>query len=148
MIKVKALVADDSKVMRGIVMTTLRGSQLAEFEFIEAENGEEALEKFNPNEIDMVFIDWNMPKMTGVDFTRKARGKAGAQDTPIVLVTSEKAMGKMEMALDEAGASAYVCKPFTSEDIVRKIGKFIEMIGEKKQKTSRGGFFGKLLGGG
>jgi two-component system, chemotaxis family, chemotaxis protein CheY len=146
--KVCALVVDDSKVMRGIVVSTVNSSQLAEFEFIEAESGEDALSKFDPATIDIIFTDWNMPKMTGLDFVKEVRKRTGGEEVPIIMVTSEKAMGKMEQALDEAGASAYICKPFTSEDVVRALSKFIEDIAQKKQKASKGGFFGKLLGGG
>jgi two-component system chemotaxis response regulator CheY len=144
--KVRVLIADDSKVMRGIIMTTLQNSKLAEFEFTEAEDGEMALTKFNPTEIDIMFVDWNMPKLNGIDFVRKARGRPGANDTPIVMVTSEKSLGKMEVALDEAGANEYICKPFTSEDFIRKIAKFIDEISLRKQKSAGGGFFSKILG--
>ncbi len=145
--KIRILIADDSKVMRGIVMSTVNSSQLAEFEFVEAENGEDAASKFDPATIDMVFTDWNMPKASGVDFVKEVRRRPGGESTPIIMVTSEKAMGKMEQALDEAGADAYICKPFTSEDVVRTLSKFIDDITQRKQKAAKGGFFGKLMGG-
>ncbi len=145
--KIQALVVDDSKVMRGIIVSTVNSSQLAEFEFIEADSGEDALAKFDPAAIDIVFTDWNMPKMSGVDFVKEVRKRPGGDVTPIIMVTSEKAMGKMEVALDEAGANAYICKPFTTDDVVRALSKFIEEINQRKQK-GKGGFFGKLLGGG
>jgi two-component system, chemotaxis family, chemotaxis protein CheY len=145
--KIRVLIADDSKVMRGIVMSTVNSSQLAEFEFVEAENGEDAADKFDPATIDMVFTDWNMPKVNGVDFVKEVRRRPGGENTPVIMVTSEKAMGKMEQALDEAGADAYICKPFTSEDVVRTLSKFIDDITQRKQKSTKGGFFGKLMGG-
>jgi two-component system chemotaxis response regulator CheY len=146
--KVNVLVVDYSRVMRGIIMSTLSSSQLAEFEFIEAEDGEEALKKFNPASIDLVLIDWNMPKISGIDFTKEIRKRPDGENVPIVMVTSEKSLGKLEQALDEAGASAYICKPFTTEDFIRVLGKFIDEISQRKQKDSRPGFFNKLLGGG
>ena len=71
--KIRALVVDDSRSMRRIVMKGLRHAQLAEFDFQEAVDGDDALEKFNPEEYDIVFIDWNMPKMNGIDVVRKIR---------------------------------------------------------------------------
>jgi two-component system chemotaxis response regulator CheY len=69
MSKIKALVVDDSKIMRSQVKRALSQISIAEFEFEEAMDGEDALEKFN-EEIEILFVDWNMPKMTGVEFTR------------------------------------------------------------------------------
>ena len=88
MSKIKALVVDDSKIMRSQVKRALSQISIAEFEFEEAMDGEDALEKFN-DEIEMLFVDWNMPKMTGVEFTRAIRDK-GYNDIPIIMVTAEK----------------------------------------------------------
>jgi two-component system chemotaxis response regulator CheY len=70
---IRALVIDDSKVMRSMVMQSLQKTRLADFEFIEAQDGADALEKFDPDEIDIVFADWNMPNMSGIDFVREVR---------------------------------------------------------------------------
>lgn len=127
--EVKALIADDSKVMRMMVMNNLREAELASFEFVQAEDGQEAFEKYEEEEdIDILFLDWNMPKMTGIEIVRKVRELD--EDIPIVMVTSEKAMGKMMEAIDEAGADAYVCKPFTPGEFERKVGDLIERIEE------------------
>ena len=72
-ITIKALVIDDSRIMRSMVMDGLTKAKLAQFEFVEAEDGEDALAKFNPDQIHIAFVDWNMPKMSGVDFVRKVR---------------------------------------------------------------------------
>ena len=67
---IKALVVDDSRSMRRIVMKGLQKAQVAEWDFDEAEDGEDALAKFDPEVYDMLFIDWNMPKMNGIDVVR------------------------------------------------------------------------------
>src|SRR5262249_23047727 len=122
-LQVKALVVDDSRVMRNMVMKSLTQSRLAEFEFVEAGDSAKALEKFNPQEIDIAFVDWNMPNMTGIEFVRQARAKGNTEHIPMIMVTSEKTMGKMEEALDQAGANAYICKPFTVEELQHKLTK-------------------------
>ena len=71
MSKVRALVIDDSQVMRNIVMQCLGRSGMGEFEFTEAGDGEEGLKKFSPANTDIVFVDWNMPVMTGIEFVRR-----------------------------------------------------------------------------
>jgi two-component system, chemotaxis family, chemotaxis protein CheY len=143
--KLRALVVDDSKVMRAMVMESLRKTCLAEFEFTEAVDGADALGKFNPKKVDMAFVDWNMPNMSGVDFVREARAMGHTEHIPIIMVTSEKTIGKMEEALDSAGANAFISKPFTVEYMIQKLGPVIESL---EKKGSGGGFLSKLVGGG
>jgi two-component system, chemotaxis family, chemotaxis protein CheY len=151
MLQLKALVIDDSRVMRNMVMQNLLKTHIAEFEFEEASDGADGLAKFKPDEHDVCFVDWNMPNMTGVEFVRKARAVPGASNTIMVMVTSEKSMGKIEEALDEAGANAYVCKPFTPEDMTLKLKKLLDALEARLLKAqepapSSGGLFGKLFG--
>ena len=145
--KLRALVIDDSRVMRSMVMQTLRQTGLADFEFTEAEDGADAVSKFSPKNIDIVFADWNMPNMTGIDFVRKVRASGKTDHIPIIMVTSEKTMDKMDTALDKAGANAYICKPFSVQDLERKIGKLVKEVEDRQQKSGGGGFFSKLVGG-
>ena len=94
--KLNTLVVDDSRVMRTVVMQALTKSGLAEFLFFEAEDGEDALETFAFQSIDIAFVDWNMPKMTGIEFVRKARAREKSNHIPIIMVTSERAVGKVQ----------------------------------------------------
>jgi len=150
MLQLKALVIDDSRVMRNMVMQNLLKARLAEFEFVEASDGADGLTKFNPAEFDVCFVDWNMPNMTGIDFVSQARTVPGAENTIMVMVTSEKSMGKIEEALDSAGASAYICKPFTPEDLDMKLRKLFDELEAKllkeQQPAPSGGLLGKLFG--
>lgn len=159
----KALVIDDSGVMRKMVMKSLTEAKLAEFSFVEAEDGRDALDKLKANEIDIAFVDWNMPNMTGVDFVREVRKEEKINDTegiPLVMVTSEKTMGKMQEALDEAGADGFISKPFTVQEMQVKLKKHIDKAALLRSRRNRakqavaaapaqasgGGWFGKLFG--
>ena len=136
---VRALVVDDSGIMRKMVMRSLKETELAEFTFVEAEDGVDALQKFDPDEIDMVFADWNMPNMTGIELVRMIRETC--EDIPIVMITTESTMAKVEEALDSAGADGYVVKPFTPDVLTKKLTPLFERMaagGDSK------GFFGKL----
>jgi two-component system chemotaxis response regulator CheY len=159
-VKLKALVVDDSGVMRKMVMKNLTDAQLADFQFVEAVDGADALTKFDPNEFHIAFIDWNMPNMTGIDLVRKIRALDDVEHVGLVMVTSEKTMGKIQEALDEAGADAFISKPFTVEELQHKLKKVVEKVsvaalrrarqqreqGEQEEETASGGFFGKLFG--
>jgi two-component system chemotaxis response regulator CheY len=144
--KLKAMVVDDSKVMRLMVMKSLRQTNLADFEFEEAEDGAVALGKFKESPADIMFVDWNMPNMSGIELVHELRKDSNHPKVPIVMVTSEKTMGKIEEAMDSAGANGYICKPFTVEQLQQKLGKIID---ETEPVSSKGGkgLFGKLMGG-
>jgi two-component system chemotaxis response regulator CheY len=145
--KLKALVVDDSRVMRSMIIQSLRKTELAEFEFVEAEDGSDALGKFSPKNTDIMFVDWNMPKLTGIDFVRKVRATGKTAHIPIVMVTSEKSMGKIQEALDEAGADDYITKPFTVDEMSRKLSRLIAAMPAARTEESPG-LFGRLFGGG
>jgi two-component system chemotaxis response regulator CheY len=113
---------------------------------VEAEDGEDALSKFDADNIDVAFVDWNMPRMTGIDFVRQVRALGNTDHIAMVMVTSEKTMGKIEEALDEAGANAYICKPFTAEDLVRKLQPLFEEIAASRGESGSETFLGRLFG--
>lgn len=150
--KLRALVVDDSRIMRRMVMDAVSKTNVATFEFTEAEDGADALGKFDPSSIDIIFADWNMPKMSGIEFVHKVRTMRNTENIAILMVTSEKTMGKMEIALDKAGADDYVCKPFTVEEMQRKVARVMTKIQARAQqpledKKPAGGFFSKLMQG-
>ncbi len=146
--KLRALVMDDSRIMRKMVMESLLQTELSEFQFTEAMDGAEGLAKFDSAHFDILFVDWNMPNMSGIDFVRKIRSMPNTAHIPIVMVTSEKTMGKVMDALDNAGANEYICKPFTVEELSRKLKPLIQRIVTKSAATKpekQSGFFSKLV---
>lgn len=150
--KLRALVVDDSRIMRRMVMDAVIKTNVATFEFTEAEDGADALGKFDPSAIDIIFADWNMPRMSGIEFVHKVRTMRNTQNIAILMVTSEKTMGKMEIALDKAGADDYVCKPFTVEEMQRKVARVMTKIQARAQQPPEdrkpaGGFFSKFMQG-
>lgn len=142
MASIKALVVDDSKVMRLMVMRALNRMSDVVWEYVEANDGAEALDLFNQNPIEIAFVDWNMPNMPGIEFVRQVRAIGGNDHIPLVMVTSEKTVARIEEALSDAGANAYICKPFTDEEVASKIGPFVQFIRENQQPS---GFLSGLL---
>lgn len=138
---IHALIVDDSGIMRKMVMRTLREANLADFTFTEAGDGVEALEKFDPKTMDMLFVDWNMPNMNGIDLIRKIRSTE-KHHTPIVMITTESTMGKMDEAMNEVNVDKYIAKPFTAEGLQKRLGPVFEQMGKSRKKSK--GFFGKL----
>lgn len=115
----KVLIVDDSRAIRRILGTTIR--ELG-FEVAEASNGQEALERLEDMDqpVRFMLVDWNMPKMNGLDFVLKVRENKRFEESSILMVTTETAVDQMVKALD-AGANEYVMKPFTKEIIEDKL---------------------------
>ncbi|SRR5690554_3236298 len=138
--EIQALVVDDSGIMRKLVIRSLLESKLAQFMFTEAKDGADALEAFKSNPIDMIFVDWNMPNMNGIDFVKEVR-KIEKDHVPVVMITTESTMGKIDEALNTAGIDCFIVKPFTAETLQVKLGPLFDKLTEPKKS---GGFFSKL----
>ena len=114
----KALVIDDSRVMRRIVSGILAD---VGFETVEAADGSEALDQLMENpDVTLCCIDWNMPVMTGYEFVVEARKRDEWRDITLMMVTTEGEQDQIVRAL-AAGAHEYVIKPFTPGIIVDKL---------------------------
>ena len=108
----KILVTDDSRVMRQIVIRTLRQAGYDDHDIIQAEDGREAFTLVGSEKPDLVLSDWNMPEMTGIECLEALRA-AGSQ-VPFGFVTSEGSPEMREKAAN-AGALFLIAKPFTEE---------------------------------
>lgn len=118
----RVLVADDSKVMRQIVIRTLRQAGYGDWDVIEASDGAEALELALAQQPDLVLSDWNMPEMTGIDLLRKLN--ASGADIPLGFVTSEGSTQMRDLAAAE-GALFLIAKPFTPDVFRSTIDPFL-----------------------
>lgn len=114
----KILIVDDSKAMRSIVLRTLRQAGYESHTFLEAQNGGEALKMIRESVPDLVFSDWNMPEMSGIDLLKAVR--ADNIQVAFGFVTSESS-GEIMKAATDAGAKFFVTKPFTPEAFQKAI---------------------------
>jgi two-component system, chemotaxis family, chemotaxis protein CheY len=116
----RALIVDDSSIMRKIVERSLRQAGM-EFEQIrEASNGAEALAILDRSAMDLVVCDINMPIMDGVEFLRRLKEVPTAKNVPVVMITTEAGEAKAIQALS-AGARGYIRKPFTAEQVKEQV---------------------------
>ncbi|HET9140539.1 response regulator [Actinophytocola sp.] len=118
----KILVADDSRVMRQIVIRTLRQADFGDHEIIEAPDGAAAFETVGAEKPDLVLSDWNMPGMTGIELLRALR--AGGNEVPFGFITSESSEEMAKMATD-AGALFLIVKPFTADIFREQLGSLL-----------------------
>ncbi len=112
----KALVVDDSAVMRKVLIGALGRANITDVD--QASDGQEAVKAAEAADYDLVLMDWNMPNMLGIDAVKAIR--ANGKKMPIIMVTTEAEKSRVVDAL-KAGATNYVIKPFEPATIVSKI---------------------------
>jgi two-component system chemotaxis response regulator CheY len=113
----KFLVVDDSATMRRIVINSLQ--RIGFHDTIEAGDGQEALAKFDSS-VKFVITDWNMPNMTGTEFTKVLRSREDGKHVPVLMVTARSVKEDILTAM-EAGVNNYIVKPFTPAVLKEKI---------------------------
>jgi len=121
----KVMAVDDASIMRRIIGRTV---QEMGGEFLEAENGKQAIDVLaaHPGEVNLIFMDWNMPVMTGFEALQQIKSNPATKDIPIVMATTEAGKADILKAIS-AGASAYIVKPFQKETLVAKIKEIMNL---------------------
>ena len=125
--KIRALIVDDSSVMRKIVERSLRQAGIELEKVLEASNGSEALSALHENAVDLILCDINMPVMDGLEFVRAAATVPNAKGVPIVMITTEGSESHVVQALT-AGARGYIRKPFTPDQVKEHV---LPVLGRK-----------------
>lgn len=117
---IRALIVDDSSVMRKIVERSLRQAGIDLTLVLEAGNGAEALGVLKENRVDLILCDINMPVMDGLEFVKQLSTVENAKDMPVVMITTEGSESHVVQALS-CGARGYIRKPFTPEQVKRHV---------------------------
>ena len=114
------LIVDDSAAIRKILQRVLRQAEIPIGTVYEAGDGVEALEMLKKQTVGLILTEINMPKMDGLEFLTRVRAELAWQSLPIIMVSTEGTHAKVLEAV-ERGASGYVRKPFTAEQIKEKL---------------------------
>ena len=114
---IKILIADDDPDIRDILKLTLAEGN---YEVIEARDGEEALKIIRSKPLDLVLLDYKMPKMDGRQLCNLIKRDLLLQHLPIIMVTGK---GEISDKIDgiDAGADDYVVKPFEPKELLARI---------------------------
>ncbi|MFQ6614528.1 MAG: response regulator [Fidelibacterota bacterium] len=114
----KILIAEDSPTMRRIIHNSLRtiGFQ----DVTEAENGQDAWQKLQDKQVDLVITDWNMPEMNGAQLVGKLRSSDQYKKTPIIMITT-RGMKEDVFTAIKLGVNGYIVKPFSPDDLKTRI---------------------------
>jgi two-component system phosphate regulon response regulator PhoB len=103
------LIADDEDALRALVRVTLDSGRFA---IVEAVDGIEALRLARLHRPDLVFLDWAMPGLSGLEVVRRLRADPATKHLTIVMLTARAQEFDRTAALD-VGVDAYITKPFS-----------------------------------
>jgi two-component system chemotaxis response regulator CheY len=115
------LIVDDSASLRQVVSMTLKSDG---YDVIEACDGQDALGKLTGQKVHLIISDVNMPVMDGITFVREVKKNASYKFTPVIMLTTEATEEKKRMGQD-AGAKAWVVKPFQPQQMLAAVGKLV-----------------------
>ena len=116
----KVLIADDFTEVTRFIRYCLKNIGFTNIR--EADSGKAVLRALKKEKYDLIFCDWNMPDMSGMEVLKKIRSDDELKDIPFIMVTA-KAEEEKILAAIKAGISDYILKPFTAETINEKLDK-------------------------
>lgn len=126
------LSVDDVQLIRKMIQGTVEalGGSL-----LEASNGMEGLAVLEKNagNVDLILLDWNMPKMNGFEFLSSVKSNNRFKHIPVIMSTTENEKDKIIKAI-QAGASNYLVKPFTEQELAKKIMDCLGLVYERINK--------------
>lgn len=112
------LVVDDQQPMRKTIAYILRQAGIKNIAF--AEDGEQAWIAINQGLVDVMLLDWNMPRMSGLELLTRVRRSETFARLPVVMITAE-ANEEHVMAAINAGVTNYIVKPFAPKTLLHKL---------------------------
>jgi two-component system chemotaxis response regulator CheY len=116
----RVLIVDDSPAMRAFVRRVVEMSGFEAGTYFEAGNGEEAIEVLNNDWVDVILSDINMPKMNGEQFLRYLEADENLRTIPVIVVSTD-ATEQRRTQMMSLGASGYVRKPFSPEELRQEL---------------------------
>ena len=125
---IRILVVDDATFIRDMVKKHLRET-IPGVEVYEAVDGSRALAAMKSQTMDLILSDWEMPNMSGEELLRAVRSSDQGAATPFVMISSRGDRNHVIKAV-ESGVSDYLTKPFTPEELLRKVFKQLKAVGK------------------
>ena len=117
----KILLVDDSASVRQVAGIALRR---AGYETLEASNGKEGLALLDGGKLNLIVSDVNMPVMNGIEFLKAVKQHPTPKFTPVIMLTTE-AGDDLKQQGREAGAKAWIVKPFQPQTLLDAVAKLI-----------------------
>jgi two-component system, chemotaxis family, chemotaxis protein CheY len=124
----KILIVDDSPTIRRMVKASLAPVNM---EFIDAASGLEAIEQLAVGDVKLMILDLNMPDMHGLEVLGFVRAHQKFQHLPVIVLTTRDDRDSRSAAT-QAGATAYLTKPFTPQSLLKEARAVLDAVAEIK----------------
>ena len=121
--KMKVLAVDDNRTNLHILQVFLK--KLGH-EVILAENGQQAIERFESDNPDLILLDIMMPKMSGYEVCERLKQNPASKNIPILMVTALNEMGDIEKAV-KAGADDFLTKPVHRLELTTRVRSLLRV---------------------
>lgn len=118
------LVAEDERDIRELITFTLN---FAGHTVIPAANGAEAVEKATASKPDLIMMDVRMPRMTGYEACRQIKTVEELKNIPVIFLSAKGQDEEVQTGI-EAGAVAYILKPFAPDELTRRVNEILEKV--------------------
>jgi len=122
----KIMVVEDEENIRKVIKKIL---EINAFEVLEARDGAEAMDIFYSEKIDLIILDWMLPKISGIEVLKMVREESSL---PILMLTA-KSQEDDEVEGLEVGANDYLKKPFSLKILITRVKKLLNLIGGRKR---------------
>jgi len=121
-----AMVVDDSITMRKVATRVLESHN---FEVVTAKDGVDATEQMQDRVPDLILLDIEMPRMDGYQVAEYVRADTRLRHIPIVMITSRAGKKHRERG-EQAGANAYLSKPYKESELIMEVTKLLSKKAE------------------
>ncbi len=132
---IRILVVDDATFIRDMIKKQLR-DKIPGVEVFDAPDGARALAQLKGQAVDLILSDWEMPNMTGAELLTAVRAMPNGGATPFVMISSRGDRNHIVKAI-ELGVSDYLTKPFSADELLKKVFKQLKLAGKTPVQGAR-----------
>lgn len=132
---IRILVVDDATFIRDMIKKQLR-DKIPGVEVFDAPDGARALAQLKGQAVDLILSDWEMPNMTGAELLTAVRAMPHAGTIPFVMISSRGDRNHIVKAI-ELGVSDYLTKPFSADELLKKVFKQLKLAGKTPVQAAR-----------
>ncbi len=125
---IRILVVDDATFIRDMIKKQLR-DKIPGVEIFDAPDGARALAQLKNQSVDLILSDWEMPNVSGAELLSTVRAMPNAGHIPFVMISSRGDRNHIVKAI-ELGVSDYLTKPFSAEELLKKVFKQLKLAGK------------------
>ncbi len=122
----KILVAEDERDIRELVVFTLQFGGLT---VVAARDGQDAVEKAQQDQFDLILMDVRMPRMTGYEACAELKKSEKTRDIPVIFLSAKGQETEVQHGL-EVGAEEYILKPFAPDQLTKRVKEILARLGK------------------